>query len=147
MSAIKRLILIFSIMLILPGCIGFHYQWHHSKGRKQQANEKSIEGLWTGSWESAASDHAGKLRCVIRKTSPDSYTFLYRATWARSITGNFRIKCAVSSDQGKWHFSGTKDLGLLGGKFSHSGIGSETEIKAQYQSEKGDKGVFTLSRP
>ena len=135
------------MMLMLPGCVGFHYQWHHAKGRTQQVEESSIEGLWTGSWQSSKSSHRGKLRCVIRKTSPDSYAFLYRATWARFITGNFRINCIVNSDQGTWRFSGTKDLGILGGNFSHSGTGSATAIRAEYKSEKGDGGIFTLSRP
>ncbi|MCP4849243.1 MAG: hypothetical protein GY899_14980 [Verrucomicrobiaceae bacterium] len=147
MPSIKRILIILSATLCLPGCFGFHYQWHHSKGSEQQAEIKSIEGLWTGSWQSSNSKHSGKLRCVICKSSPDSYTFYYRATWARIITGNFKIKCIVNRDNEEWRFSGEKDLGFLGGKFSHSGIGSLSAIQATYLSEKGDKGTFKLKRP
>jgi hypothetical protein len=147
MPSIKRIFIILIAMLFLPGCIGFHYQWHHSKGSKQQHETASIEGLWSGSWQSAKSKHGGKLRCVIRKSSADSYTFLYRATWARVISGNFKIKCIVTSDKEKWQFSGEKNLGTLGGKFSHSGIGSPARIQAKYHSEKGDEGIFELRRP
>jgi len=144
MPFIKRAPIILSAILFLPGCIGFHYQWHHSRSSGQQAKTESIEGLWTGSWQSSHSTHSGKLRCVIRKSSPDSYTFLYRATWARIISGNFNIKCIVTKDKEEWLFSGEKDLGILGGKFSHTGIGSPAGIRATYLSEMGDEGIFEL---
>ena len=146
MPSLKKNLIIISALLFLPGCFGFHYQWHHSQGNDNQATN-SIEGSWTGSWQSTHSTHGGKLRCVIRQSSPDSYTFLYRATWARVISGNFEIECTVSRDQDEWRFAGEKDLGILGGKFSHSGVGSPAEIQATYLSEKGDKGTFKLSRP
>jgi hypothetical protein len=124
----------------------FHCQWHHSKGRLTQSDPVDIKGLWSGSWESSTTNHGGKLRCVIRKTSPNSYSFHYRATWARIISGNFKINCTVTRDNEKWLFSGAKNLGILGGKFSHSGNASLNEIQAIYHSEQGDEGTFELHR-
>lgn len=142
-----KILIILSILPLLPGCIGFHYKWHHAKGHLTQSSPADIEGLWSGSWESSTTKHSGKLRCVVRKASPNSYSFHYRATWARIISGNFKIKCSVSSDNEKWNFSGDKDLGILGGKFSHSGTASLNEIQAIYHSEQGDEGTFELHRP
>ena len=134
-------------MLLFPGCVGFHYQWHHTNLKSQQANTQSIEGLWTGSWQSAHGNHSGKLRCVIRKQSPNTYTFFYRATWARVITGNFKINCEAQNEDGNWNFSGGEALGVLGGKGFHPGRATSKAIQARYRSEKGDTGTFTLSRP
>ena len=142
-----KIFIILSILPLLPGCMGFHYQWHHSKGRFTQSSPTDIEGLWSGSWESSTTKHSGKLRCVVRKTSPDSYSFHYRATWARIISGNFKINCTVTSDNEKWRFSGEKNLGILGGKFSHHGTASLNTIQAIYHSEQGEEGTFELHRP
>ena len=147
MSILKRHLTICAILLLCPGCVGFHYQWHHSSFTKPQENSQSMEGIWTGSWQSGQNRHNGKLRCVIRKKSADTYTFFYRATWARIITGNFKITCETNYDEGTWKFSGTKDLGILGGKFFHTGTATAKSIQAKYRSEMGDEGTFTLSRP
>ena len=142
-----RIFITFSALLLLSGCTGFHYQWLHSKGHFPQSGPADIEGLWSGSWESSTTKHSGKLRCVVRKASPDSYSFHYRATWARIISGNFKINCTVNSDNEKWRFYGEKNLGILGGKFSHHGTASLNEIQATYHSEQGDEGTFELHRP
>jgi len=47
----------------------------------------------------------------------------------------------------KWTFSGENDLGSLGGNFNHQGKGTINKIEATYQSDRGDHGTFSLTRP
>ena len=50
-------------------------------------------------------------------------------------------------EDGSYTFSGEKDLGKMGGKFTHKGEATATELEASYRSELGDHGLFKLERP
>ena len=140
---LPRLIAVAAAAALLPSCVGFQRQW----SRAEREPQNGIEGAWTGSWLSSFNGHKGKLRGVVSETAPGTYEFYYWATWARVISAGFKIECEVEEKDGKWTFSGDKDLGKLGGAFSHEGTASKAKLKATYRSDRGDHGTFELSRP
>ena len=145
MKHLRRSRLVFAALalLLLPSCIGFHREWTSA----QKKPGEGIAGAWIGSWESGHNGHKGKLRCVVTKKAPGRYEFYYWATWARVISGGFRIECEVEEEAGKWSFDGDKDLGRLGGKFAHEGKATKEKIEATFGSDRGDHGTFSLERP
>ena len=55
--------------------------------------------------------------------------------------------CRVDKKNNNWTFAGEKNLGSLGGNFNHQGKGTVDKIEATYQSDRGDHGTFSLTRP
>ncbi len=131
---------------LLSGCLGFHREWAKAQ-RAFPPPRQDIEGPWTGSWRSGMNDHSGKLRCIVREVGPGRYEFHYWATWGRVLSGGFRIECEAEEEDGEWSFAGDKDLGLLGGKFTHRGTATAEGFEATFRSERGDHGSFELERP
>ena len=132
--------------LLLTACVGFERNWQRAQ-RAHPAPHRGLEGVWEGSWKSGANGHSGGLRCIVRKTGADRYEFYYWATWARVLSGGFKIEVEAVEKDGKWSFSGDKDLGKLGGAFSHEGEATAQELKATFKSDRGDHGTFQLTRP
>ena len=136
-------------LLIICGfsnCARYQKQWDKAV-LNADIPHSSITGAWTGSWKSTPTGHTGKLKCIIQEKKDGQYEFYYWATWARVISGGFRITCSVNKKNEKWTFNGEKDLGSLGGNFNHQGKGNINKIEASYQSDRGDHGTFTLTRP
>lgn len=141
-----RILTALAVLCLFPSCVGFQQKFQDAHKAFPPPN-KTIEGAWIGSWKSGANGHEGKLRCVITKIDADSYEFYYWATWARVMSGGFKIECDVAKKDGKWTFSGEKDLGALGGRFGHSGTATPTKIDATFRSIGGpDRGTFELKR-
>lgn len=136
-------------LLIICGfsnCARYQKQWDEAV-LNADIPHSNITGAWTGSWKSAPTGHTGKLKCIIQEKKDGQYEFYYWATWARVISGGFRITCSVNKKNENWTFNGEKDLGSLGGNFNHQGKGNINKIEASYQSDRGDHGTFTLTRP
>jgi hypothetical protein len=145
MSAARFLAALTAITL-LPGCVGFHQKWLKA-GEDSPPPHADLEGAWVGSWTSGHNGHSGKLRCIATEKAPGQYEFYYHATWAKVLSGGFRIECEVEEKDGKWTFSGDRDLGALGGEFSHKGEATPDKLDATFRSQRGDHGSFKLVRP
>ncbi|MBA73474.1 MAG: hypothetical protein VX646_07385 [Verrucomicrobiota bacterium] len=141
-----KICLVIFLALACSGCAKYQKQWEKAQNEIPPPHN-NLEGSWIGSWESAPSGHGGKLKCIIKESDKGQYEFHYWATWAKVISGGFRITCKVKKLDKAWTFEGDKDLGSLGGNFTHSGSATPNKLKATYKSDRGDHGSFTLSRP
>ena len=141
-----KICLAFTLFLAFSGCARYQKQWDKAQNEILPPHQ-NLEGPWIGSWQSEPSGHSGKLKCIIKQTNKGQYEFYYWATWAKVISGGFRITCDVKKIEKEWAFDGDKDLGSLGGKFIHSGTATPNKLKATYKSDRGDHGSFNLSRP
>ena len=136
--------------LALAGCTDFKEQWQKAldESKKNQGKFTDLTGPWEGTWTSKFNDHTGKLRCIITKQKDGQYEFHYWAQWQKVLSGSFKANYKVTDKKnGSFTFSGAKDLGKLGGKFTHEGSTTATTFKATYQSDMGDHGVFEMKRP
>ena len=116
--------------------------------RKNKGKYADLTGPWEGSWTSSVNGHNGKLRGIITKQKDGQFEFHYWAQWQRVLSGSFKENYKVVAKQdGSFTFEGEKDLGKLGGKFTHKGTATATTFKATYASDMGDHGVFELKRP
>ena len=141
-----KICLVIFLALACSCCAKYQKQWEKAQNEVPPPHN-NLEGSWIGSWESAPSGHSGKLKCIIKESDKGQYEFHYWATWAKVISGGFRITCKVKKLDKAWTFEGDKDLGSLGGNFTHSGSATPNKLKATYKSDRGDHGSFTLSRP
>ncbi len=132
--------------LLLSSCIGFQQKWNEAR-EAFPAPQQDLRGVWEGRWTSGHNGHSGELRCVVTERQAGTYEFAYRATWAQVLSGNFTIECEVEETDGSYSFSGTMDLGALGGEFSHEGEGDAAKLSATWESAGGDHGTFELKRP
>ncbi|MGI9244463.1 MAG: hypothetical protein ACR2RV_26925 [Verrucomicrobiales bacterium] len=136
--------------LSLVGCTDFKEQWKKATevAAKRGGKYTDLTGPWEGTWKSDVNGHNGKLRALITKQDDGEYEFHYWAQWQRVLSGSFRENYKViDKKDGSYTFSGEKDLGKMGGKFSHKGEATATELEASYRSEFGDHGLFKLERP
>lgn len=136
--------------LFLVGCTNFKEQWKKAtaEAAKRKGNYADLTGPWEGTWKSDVNGHNGKLRCLITKLENGQYEFHYWAQWQKVLSGSFRENYeVVDKKDGSFTFSGEKDLGKMGGKFSHQGVATATSFEASYRSELGDNGIFKLERP
>jgi len=143
---VRNIILPLVVLCGFSSCAKYQKQWDEAV-LNADAPHSNITGAWTGSWKSTPSGHTGKLKCIIKESENGDYEFYYWATWARVISGGFRISCRVDKKNNNWTFAGEKNLGSLGGNFNHQGKGTIDKIEATYQSDRGDHGTFSLTRP
>ena len=142
---VRNIILPLIVFCGFSSCAKYQKQWEAALNA--DAPHSNITGAWTGSWKSTPSGHTGKLKCIIQETENGQYEFYYWATWAKVLSGTFKMTCKANEENKKWTFSGENDLGSLGGKFNHQGKGSTDKIEAAYQSDRGDHGTFSLTQP
>ncbi len=136
--------------LSLVGCTDFKEQWRKAtdEAAKRKGKYADLTGPWEGTWKSDVNGHNGKLRCLITRQDDGTYEFHYWAQWQKVLSGSFRENYeVVDKKDGSFTFSGEKDLGKMGGKFTHKGTAKATSLDATYRSELGDHGVFELTRP
>ena len=144
-----QLIALGASCLALVGCTDFKKAWEEELAKPAQKHS-DLTGAWEGTWKSDVNGHNGKLRCIITKQPDGQYEFHYWAQWQKVLSGSFKQNYPVVEDKkkpGTYTFTGKRDLGKMGGKFTHSGTATATSFKATYDSDMGDKGVFELSRP
>ena len=134
---------------MLSSCTNFRKVWADEMAKPAQ-KRGDLTGPWEGTWRSDVNGHNGKLRCIITKQADGAHEFHYWAQWQKVLSGSFRQNYEVTENKGKrgtFHFEGERDLGKLGGTFTHKGTATAKTLKATYASEMGDHGVFELSRP
>ena len=131
----------------LTGCTDFKKVWEEEMAKPPQKHT-DLTGAWEGTWTSSFNGHTGKLRCIVTKQQNGEYEFHYWAQWQKVLSGSFRQNYKVDEKtKGTFTFEGEKDLGKLGGKFTHKGKATAKTFEATYDSDSGDNGVFKLTRP
>lgn len=139
------------LLLALTGCSPFHQAW-------RQAGDQpgpGITGRWEGTWESTASGHTGRLRCVIEPLERDpDHTHLarYHAVYAGILTFSYDVPMRTRQEGDATRFEGHADLGkLAGGVYHYTGRIQQPEdptqasFTAEYHAD-ADHGVFKLHR-
>lgn len=135
-------ILTLLLMLAATGCSRFDRDWTAAAGT---TNADSIEGAWTGRWQSDAGHGGGTLRAIVTKRAEREYAARFEATFWGFLRGRYQINLATDED-GK-RITGEEDLGFLaGGVYDYEGTIAPDAFDVKYRS-KHDHGTFTLTRP
>lgn len=105
-------------------------------------------GRWEGTWQSDASGHHGKLRCVVAHPSNNKgdHEFFYHATWMGFLSGGYKATHNVQRKGRIYVFSGQHKMpDWAGGLYHYDGTISNGEFKAHYKSS-ADHGTYSMKR-
>ncbi len=135
-------------LIFLTGCASTAYNQAWRNETQPGNNYNSLEGPWTGSWESTASGHNGRLRCLVHKVpgQQDTYDFHYWATFLKVLSAQYKVRYTAARKNGVYQLSGEQDLGAFGGVYSHRGEATAKKFHSTYRAEK-DHGTFEMRRP
>jgi len=150
-------------VLLLAGCAGFERDWKKAvtgsglvpaaPGVAAARGQEVHEGAWTGTWTSAGTGHAGKLRCLVDPAGaagvegrPEA-AFTYHATWA-IFSGTFATRQTVVQQPG----GGVRSTGAwtlpkwAGGRYEYDITITGTRFSGTWRGG-GDSGAFEMARP
>lgn len=138
------------ICLCLPALLS---SCSHSFNRAWKAAQKTgpttgVEGAWEGTWKSDVNGHHGRLRSVVgpAKNQEGDHSFHYHATWAKILSGAYRVDHRVTGSRGNYQFQGQHKLpGWAGGLYTYGGTVQGDEFSATYECDL-DKGTFRMTR-
>ncbi len=116
-----------------------------------------IAGPWEGEWVSEATGHRGALRCIVTPLPDEDgslaaqgkqrYEAWFHATWAKVLSGTYRIELVTETKPDAVHFEGAADLGwLAGGVYQTQGTATADVWQSTYRSQH-DHGRFEMTRP
>ena len=143
--ALGRSLLCLGSGLLLTGCSSFHREFR--EGTSAVLSPNSIEGVWEGSWKSETCGHHGKLRGIVYTSGTNGTIARFRATWARVLTGEYRIPIQVVSQPDRQTFRGTANLGRwVGGQYTYEGYVASNRFFSEYHCAS-DHGTFQMVRP
>ena len=127
---------------LTANCRDFNARWASAAA----LDATSVSGRWHGEWLSETSGHRGPLRCVLSVVSPALWHLAFFAGYSRVFRACYTTDFSVAQEDGRWAFTGRKDLGVLaGGAYEYSGYATLAEIVCRYRSAK-DQGEFRLKR-
>ena len=150
-SRLLRLAFVAVSLISLPSCgTAFRKAWN------QVEPSEGVEGKWEGVWLSAVNGHTGTLKCVVTAgpkaqcsvsgSKAQPYSFFYRATWKRILSGSYKSLHQVEKKGRSFVFKGDHLMpAWAGGQYHYEGTVKGDEFKACYQSAM-DRGTFTLKR-
>lgn len=137
-----------SLLLGLTSCSGFQFKRDFKAAAKAAPQEGAI-GAWSGTWESRANGHHGKLQCLVSAPTQagEPYRFRYRATWMKILSGTFSAQHTVKANgPGKWTFSGQHQMPKwAGGLYSYEGKINGDDFHATYDCAM-DEGDYRMTR-
>jgi hypothetical protein len=140
----KRCLLLVLGMMALTGC-SFRREWNAAIKKPAPAN--SIEGPWSGTWQSDANGHHGTLKCVVTKTSETSYRAHFKATYGKALRFSYVATLAGQETNGAVALKGESDLGkLAGGIYTYEGKATPIDFQSSY-ANKYDHGSYQMQRP
>lgn len=114
----------------------------------QPVTHVSPDGPWTGEWRSEVNGHHGPLWCVVSPGDAGRHAFRYRAGWGVMSFGDYTHVADTRSDgRGAISFAGEMELPGGAGTYAVEGKVTTDRFEARYRSDRGDRGVMTLSRP
>lgn len=144
----RTLLLLSLSALMLQSCGSFEREWRQSVADYRAGKISAPAGPWSGTWTTATNGHTGKLRAIVSEAGnrPGEYDFRYHATWAKILSGGYRVRFPVEKRGGTYRIDGEQKLGMFG-KFRHRATISGSRFEASYSNDKGDLGKFSLARP
>lgn len=147
--ALRRLFQSVSSVLLaglLTGCsTAFNKEWKAALLSPAPAGD--LAGAWEGTWSSAPTGHAGRLRCIMVRKSATEYDAKFRANYKKVLSFGYTVPMDVQKVGDSWKFSGEADLGkLAGGVYTYEGAAGARQFFSTYHCEK-DHGQFRMTRP
>jgi hypothetical protein len=131
-------------VLVSTGC-SFNRDWRRVASSPTPQND--IAGPWIGHWRSDVNGHNGQLRSIVTAHAPNAYMAHYRARFWKIFAASYSVPLSVTNMDGEFRFSGTSNLGALGGGlYNYEGSASPAAFQSTYRS-KHDHGTFVLRRP
>jgi hypothetical protein len=133
------------VLSLCAGCGTFEREWNRVSHQPALTNE--IAGRWTGEWRSEKNNHHGKLRCIITPHGGEAYMARFHAVFWKIFTANYMVPLNATNVNGEYHFTGSANLGGLGGgTYTYEGNANAEHFHSTYKS-KHDEGVFEMKRP
>ncbi len=134
--------------LLFTSCASFERDWRQAIADYEGGAASTPAGPWIGEWTTTSNGHTGALRAIVTKVegSSNEYDFRYHATWAKVLSGTYKVRYPVTGGPGRYTAKGEENLGLFG-RFGHSASISNNSFNATYSNKKGDIGKFALKRP
>lgn len=141
-----RLYFFICLTALLSSCShSFNREW---KSALKAGPKTGAEGAWEGTWKSDVNGHNGRLRSVVGpvKNAEGDHSFHYHATWAKILSGAYRVDHRVTGAKGSWVFKGQHKLpGWAGGLYTYDGTVKGDDFEARYECDL-DKGTFRMKR-
>jgi len=106
----------------------------------------SLNGSWTGSWNSRTTGHQGPLSASIRPAADGTYQANFQGKFFKVIPFRYQMQLqVVASGDGFVELAGSKKLGPLMGYYSYRAVVQGDSFQATY-STKRDRGTFQMRR-
>jgi hypothetical protein len=133
------------LLTLVTGCSSFNRDYNLATA--MPLHRDSLEGPWTGTWQSQAGHGGNRIRALVTKTAdPDTYHAHFRATFWLLFEADQETDLKITSTN-PVKATGQQDLGpLAGGVYTYNATLTPTTLDATYQS-KYDHGLFKLHRP
>lgn len=133
--------------LLLCGC-GFNHEYKKAVEGYKAGEFKAPAGPWTGNWTTKTNGHTGDLRAIVTpaEDAPGEYDFRYHATWAKVLSGGYKVRFPVEKRGSQYVVDGEQDLGFFG-TFGHKATIDNDSFEATYSNDSGDLGEFSMRRP
>lgn len=131
------------LLCVLPSCgTAFRAAW-----KKAPASD-GVSGKWDGAWNSEATGHHGRLRCVVSAplNAAGDREFFYHATWMGFLSGCYKATHQVQEKGGAHVFKGEHRMpDWAGGLYHYEGVIRGDEFKSGYKSS-ADHGTYVMKR-
>ena len=145
MRRILGLAVLCCLASVVAGCSSYNRHWKQATATPAPVDK--ITGPWEGSWESKATGHKGRLRCIVTELAPDTYSAHFHAAWKRVLSGQYKTELRGRATDGRVELKGSYDMGkIFGGLYHYEATVSPTNFFSTYKSSK-DHGEFKMSRP
>ena len=132
--------------VLLSSCAaGYNRAWDAAA---KHAAAQGIEGAYAGSWQSTATGHHGRLRCIVGPSlnAQGDHDFHYHATWQGILSGAYHATHRVTRTEDGYQFTGQHKMpAWAGGMYNYEGVISGADFRATYRADK-DAGAFTMKR-
>src|SRR5262245_8307271 len=112
-----KFVLIAAVMLV--GCSSFNRDW--KRMAEAGAPQTGMEGRWDGGWQSDATGHSNRLRCIISKKEDNLYLARFHANFKAlfKFTVGYTVPLKVEQRDDKFHFEGEANLHWYAGGLYH----------------------------
>jgi hypothetical protein len=94
---------------------------------------------------SQANGHSGKLRCLISPLPENVYQARFHAKYMKIFSFSYTVNLEARRTNDTFNFTGSADLGALGGVYRYGGHAEGTNFFSTYSS-KYDHGTFQMRR-
>jgi hypothetical protein len=139
----KSLMVSALLVFLLSGCSSFTRDWRAAAQTPGSTND--LSGRWEGSWISEVNRHEGRLRALVTKKSDMVYEARFHAKYMKILSFGYTVDLEARHDGAAFNFTGSANLGSLGGVYHYAGEAGGTNFQSTYSS-KYDHGTFQMKR-